>query len=150
MLVVWVLGGGAPRLQVCDIPSLHPAEVGQDKNRVVGRDTGIDVRDHFCQGCHGETNGNSRPTQKDNQDLLKTRLLMCRLGKIVKFAPEKLIFCVKISVLSSFCLYFSFPPLIFFDKYSLCSHLQDQRQLTSLTSPLLHPWILGHLLLKLV
>ena len=50
MLVVWVLGGGAPRLQVCDIPSLHPAEVGQDKNRVVGRDTGIDVRDHFCQG----------------------------------------------------------------------------------------------------
>ena len=50
MLVVWVLGCGAPRLQVCDIPSLHPAEVGQDKNRVVGRDTGIDVRDHFCQG----------------------------------------------------------------------------------------------------
>ena len=36
MLVVWVLGGSAPRLQVCDIPSLHPAEVGQDKNRVVG------------------------------------------------------------------------------------------------------------------
>ena len=51
MLVVWVLGGRAPRLQVCDIPSLHPAEVGQDKNRVVGRDTGIDVWDHFCQGC---------------------------------------------------------------------------------------------------
>ena len=76
MLVVWVLGGGAPRLQVCDIPSLHPAEVGQDKNRVVGRNTGIDVQDHFCQGHQRqiETNGNSRPTQKDNQELLKTRL----------------------------------------------------------------------------
>ena len=43
MLVVWVLGCGAPWLQVCDIPSLHPAEVGQDKNRVVGRDTGPSV-----------------------------------------------------------------------------------------------------------
>ena len=51
MLVVWMLEGGAPTLQVCDIPSLHLAEVGQDKNRVVGRDTGIDVWDHFCQGC---------------------------------------------------------------------------------------------------
>ena len=50
MLVVWVLGGGAPRLQVYDSPSLHPAEVGHDKNRVVGKDTGIDVQDHFCQG----------------------------------------------------------------------------------------------------
>ena len=46
-----VVGGRAPRLQMCDIPSLHSAEVGQDKNRVVGRDTGIDVWDHFCQGC---------------------------------------------------------------------------------------------------
>ena len=34
MLVVWVLGCGAPRLQVCDIPSLNPAEVGKDKNSV--------------------------------------------------------------------------------------------------------------------
>ena len=43
MLVVWVPRCGAPKLQVCVIPSLHPAEVGQDKNRVVGRDTGPSV-----------------------------------------------------------------------------------------------------------
>ena len=71
MLVVWVLGGGAPRLQVCDIPSLHPAEVGQDKNRVVGRDTGIDVRDHFCQGRQTDL----RPTA--TQDQHRKRIKSC-------------------------------------------------------------------------
>ena len=50
MLVVWVLGCGAPGLQVRDIPSLYLAEVGQVKNRVAGRDTSIDEWDHFCQG----------------------------------------------------------------------------------------------------
>ena len=40
MLVIWVTTCGAPRLQVCVLPFLPPAEVGQDKNRVVGEGLG--------------------------------------------------------------------------------------------------------------
>ena len=66
MLVVWVLGCGAPMLQVFDIPSLHPAKIGQDKNRVVGRDTGIDVWDLFCQG-HQRLNSTQLKTNIERQ-----------------------------------------------------------------------------------
>ena len=59
-------------------------------------------------------------------------------GKIFKIAAEKLIFLVKslnLKLLSSFCRYFSYPLLIFFDYYNFCSHLSFETETDTTLRP---------------